>query len=120
MISRLILATALLWAPVAVAQQAVTDPVPAGDPPSWITQNDYPSRAKAKHEQGDTGFRLEVDATGRVSGCTITASSGSALLDGTTCAAMRMRARFKPAQDAAGNKVAGSWSSVFHWRLDDD
>jgi protein TonB len=81
-----------------------------------LSDQDYPAAARAAREQGMVDFTLDVGANGRVSGCTITRSSGSAILDSATCRLMRSRARFTPALDAGGasvpDKVAGkiSWS----------
>ena len=99
-------------------------PPPPGAPPTprsapflWIMDDDYPESARRAREQGDTAIRVDVGANGRVTGCTITASSGSPILDATTCALLKRRARFNPARNAAGEKVPGVWSKVFHWRL---
>lgn len=101
----------------AIAGQAESQPQPKNSPSGWITQDDYPPAAHSAGRQGDTGFRLDVDTRGRVAACTITASSGSSLLDETTCTLLKRRARFKPARDASGAYVAGHWTSVFRWRL---
>lgn len=101
----------------AIGVQAASQPQPANSPSYWITQDDYPAAAHRAGQQGDTAFRLDVDVQGRVAACTITTSSGSAFLDEATCTLLKRRARFKPARDAAGANVAGSWSSVFRWRL---
>jgi protein TonB len=71
-------------------------------------------------QQGTTSFRLDVDATGKVTNCTITGSSGSSLLDNTACSLLKRRARFSPAEDSAGNKMSASWPSRFRWELPKD
>jgi protein TonB len=102
---------------LALVQQAATDPVPASHPPTWITYRDYPQQALRAGEQGKVAFRLDVAANGRVTGCTITLSSGSELLDSTACRLLKRRARFTPARNAAGEKVAGTWSNAFAWSM---
>ncbi len=90
---------------------------PKSAPSSWVTNDDYPPAALRAEQQGTTGFRLDVDATGRVTNCTVTASSGSSVLDGAACSLLKRRARFDPAQDASGNKIPAAFSSRFRWEL---
>ena len=85
-----------------------------------VTADDYPAEAIAKGEEGAVGFRLEIGANGRVTGCTITQSSGSAVLDSTTCRLMQTRARFTPAIDSRGRPAADSLDSRIVWRLPKD
>lgn len=95
--------------------QAQTSPVPIAHPERWITYSDYPQESVRLREKGIVGFRLEVDAQGGVTACSITSSSGFSRLDRTACALLMKRARFKPATDANGAAVAGAWSSRFRW-----
>lgn len=75
--------------------------------PQWrsgaITRRDYPKAANG--DQGVVEARLTVSATGSVTGCSVTRSSGNAVLDATTCRLIRQRFRFTPARDARGNAV---------------
>lgn len=84
---------------------------------SYVSDQDYPSEAIRREEQGTTRFRLAVGADGRVQECRITASSGSAALDGATCRLMKSRARFTPAHDSSGNAVADIVTNAITWRL---
>jgi TonB family protein len=85
-----------------------------------VTTEDYPAEAAAKGEEGAVGFRLEVGADGRVTGCAITRSSGSASLDGATCRLMRSRARFRPALDSQGRPTDDVVASRIVWRLPEE
>lgn len=82
---------------------------------SYVSNDDYPSDALNREEQGTTGFRLDVGPDGRVSNCTVTSSSGSRSLDATTCRLMKSRARFTPATNSSGAKVADSVNSRIRW-----
>jgi protein TonB len=73
--------------------------------------------ARAARKQGIVDFTLDVGADGRVTGCTINRSSGSAHLDSATCGLMRSRARFTPAHDARGVPVPDKVSGKIMWRL---
>jgi len=84
---------------------------------TWITASDYPKLALRLGAEGLVAYRLEVDAAGKVTGCSITASSGQAGLDHPTCDLLLQRSRFTPAVDASGKRVASSFSSRIRWRL---
>ncbi|MEQ1551252.1 energy transducer TonB [Sphingorhabdus sp.] len=88
--------------------------VPLGNPGTWVTTNDYPSRALQQKRQGTTAFRLEVGAGGKPTACTVTKSSGHSDLDAATCKALMRRARFGGESDASG---PASWSSRVRWQI---
>jgi len=94
--------------------------VPRGNPGSWATTNDYPSRALREERAGTTGFRVTVGPDGRVTDCQITSSSGHADLDEATCANVRRRARFTPATDGEGQPTSGSYSNRIRWVIPTD
>lgn len=96
---------------------AVPMATPIGNPADWFPADAYPPEARAAGVQGRTEFRLELDRQGRITECDIAQSSGSPLLDSTTCALLVTNARFKPAHDAAGQAVAGVWQSAMVWKL---
>jgi protein TonB len=95
-------------------------PEPRGRPQSWVTDNDYPSRAIREEEQGTTRFSVTVGTDGRVQNCQVTGSSGFADLDQAVCRLITSRARFNPAKDSEGNPMTGSWSSSFRWQIPKD
>ncbi|WP_442947151.1 energy transducer TonB [Novosphingobium sp.] len=109
-------------APAAPPPPAPPPPVPGtpkGNPGSWVTTNDYPSRALREERTGTTGFRLEYDATGKPTNCTITRSSGSPDLDDATCQNLMRRARFKPGT-RDGQPVGSVYSSSVRWEIPKD
>lgn len=98
------------------------DPVsakPRGNPGQWVTDADYRSRWIREGLSGTARFTLAIDASGRVSECTITRSSGHAELDAATCRLIERRARFEPARDAMGNTIAGAYSNAINWKIPD-
>jgi protein TonB len=107
--------TSLRGGHVSPGHRPCPDPTVPISPAGWITNNDYPQLSLENKERGTTAFRLDIDATGSVIGCTITESSGYRRLDDTACKLMRKRGRFKPATDAGGAAVPGDWSSRFNW-----
>lgn len=96
------------------------DPVaaaPRGNPGNWVTNNDYRTSWINRGYEGVASFTLSVDASGRVSGCTITSSTGHAALDEATCRLLESRGRFDPAKDSSGNTVSGSYRSSIRWTI---
>jgi TonB family protein len=84
---------------------------------SVITADDYPSTALAAGEQGVVGFRATINTSGRVTACDITSSSGSAVLDATTCRLVRIRARFDPVKDQDGTPITDTYDGRVKWSL---
>ncbi|PLK26641.1 energy transducer TonB [Novosphingobium sp. TH158] len=99
------------------AALAVKGPAPRGRPGEWVTRNDYPSQDLREGNEGLVRFRLGVGADGRVTSCTITASSGFPGLDAAACARLTQRARFNPATDEAGARVAGAYYGMLRWKI---
>ena len=93
------------------------NPIPKGNPGRWVSNDDYPSRAIREEAQGTVRFSLTVGPDGRVSGCSVTGSSGNSTLDDTACRLLRQRARFDPKLDSNGNPTTGTWASSFKWQL---
>jgi protein TonB len=93
---------------------------PRGNPGDWVTSDDYPPSSLRNEEQGRTGFKLDVDATGKIANCTVTSSSGFPDLDATACKLLPRRGRFTPAKDASGAGMASTYSSTIVWRIPKD
>ena len=118
-------------APLAPPAPRTPPPPPPPPPPSkaraasaknqgrWARQiqDDYPSRALRQEEEGTVGVRVTVTSEGRASNCSVTRSSGSSTLDTAACRAMERYARFEPALNAAGNAIAGSFSTAITYKL---
>ena len=62
-------------------------------------------------------MRITVGANGRVEGCAVTGSSGSAALDEAACRGMQRYARYNPALDAAGNAISSTTSQSIRYVL---
>ncbi len=96
------------------------DPVaarPKGNAAKWVTNDDYRTRWIMEEMAGTARFTLAIDARGKVTGCTITRSTGHAPLDTATCELVTKRARFDAARDTSGKAVAGSYSGSVTWRI---
>lgn len=85
--------------------------------PLNIVTSDYPLRALREEREGSVKVGLAVDRSGRVTECRVLASSGHADLDEAACNRLAARARFWPATDAAGEDMAGSFTTTIAWRI---
>lgn len=90
---------------------------PKGNPGRWVTNDDYRPRWVREEMAGTARFTLAIDARGKVTGCTITRSSGHAPLDAATCQLVSKRARFDAARDSTGRPVAGSYRGSITWQI---
>jgi TonB family protein len=82
---------------------------------SLITERDYPGAALRTDAEGMTRVSLRVSRHGRVTACTVTESSGSSVLDAATCRILTARARFRPARDARGRRLADTVGAGVRW-----
>ncbi len=73
-----------------------------------LKDSDYPRGLGEAGVTGRVGVRYLVGVDGRVGECRITGSSGSDVLDSTTCRLIVERFRFEPSRDGAGRPVP-SW-----------
>ncbi len=103
--------------PTKSATFKATGPAARGRPGDWVTTSDYPSQDLREGNQGVVRVRLEVNAAGRATSCTVTTSSGFPRLDAAACAKLIARARFDPATDESGAKVSSQWSSGVRWTI---
>lgn len=106
--------------PVVAAPSQAEGASPRGRRANWITTEDYPGSAQRAGEEGTTAIKVQIDSDGRVTACTVTASSGSSALDDATCKLYQRRARFNPAKDAAGNPIATTYNDRVRWQLPRD
>ena len=87
------------------------------NPASWVRNDDYPAEALRTNQQGTVGVEFTVTPAGRVSDCKVVQSSGSQVLDRTTCTLVTRRARYRAALDAAGGAVEQSKRLRFRWEI---
>lgn len=101
-------------APVVTGGPRQLEPI---NPAGWVTTDDYPARPLREGVEGVTVIALAVDPQGRVSGCEVTASSGSADLDDATCRTLTRRGRFTAARDNDGSPVSASYFTRIRWTI---
>lgn len=94
-----------------------------GDVPPHRTRgqlgfSDMPAALRAEGVERTVGVRYAVNVDGRVSNCTVTASSGDAGLDQITCQLIEKRFRFDPSRDGSGRPVRSVIVEEHSWRVD--
>ena len=70
-----------------------------------------------EEREGTTGFRVAYDASGKITSCDVTASSGHADLDAETCKLIQRRGRFNAGKDRDGNPTGGTYSNRIRWQI---
>lgn len=103
-----------------LATARMHQPRPIGDTSQWITVEDYPAVAARAHAEGTVGYRLDIEADGKVSGCEVLASSNSPLIDTATCRLIKQRGFFEPATDLQGKPTRGAYWGSMRWTLPED
>lgn len=93
-------------------------------PPRWLRgrlrDSDYPRGLGEAGVRGRVGVRYVVETDGRVTNCSVTRSSGSALLDDTTCALIEQRFRYDPARDRFGRPIRSNLIESYEWLVEDE
>lgn len=78
---------------------------PAQNPSRWLTNEDFPSRSALAGHNGVVQFRLDIDSTGKVTGCNILHRTNPDDFADLTCKLITKRAKFSPARDKSGQPV---------------
>jgi protein TonB len=90
-----------------------------GDLRTLFSPDDYPASASSAGAEGTAQAQLTIGPDGRVTGCSITRSSGNGSLDSTTCNILRRRAKFTPARDSNGQPTSDTITTPpITWRLE--
>lgn len=79
---------------------------------------DMPESLQESGFHGTAWVLYRVEEDGRVTHCRITRSSGSTLMDQTTCRLIEQRFRYRPARDETGRPFAGDMEAFHEWESD--
>lgn len=98
-------------------------PRPLSAPNSWVSLKDFPFKALGTSYENlspdvslSVGISVDVDSSGRVLRCRITASSGLLPLDYATCQAVSQRAVFIPGTDSFGKATVSRYTNTVNWK----
>lgn len=86
-------------------------------PTAWFTPDDYPSAAVRDNLAGRVRIKFRVDPDGRVRTCIPVITSGSPVLDQTTCGIYEQHARYWPARDRHGHAISEVQTQGVSWVL---
>ena len=86
----------------------------------WLHNSDYPREAKDVGMAGTVTIVVTIEPNGRVSYCDVVRSSGSGLLDATTCRLVQQRYRYQPARDEQGRPVRAREMQNHSWVMEYD
>jgi periplasmic protein TonB len=81
--------------------------------------SDYPVELQETGVSGTVHVRYIVEVNGRVTNCTVTQSSGNALLDRTTCRLIEERFRYTPTKDTSGRPIRSNIVENHSWHIED-
>jgi len=107
---------------MSITRSLIVDAVIATTPATplpWFTLDDYPTKAFKEEWQGVTNFSVIVAPDGRAVDCTITKSSGFAMLDRQACWVALKRARYTRASGPDGQSAYGVYRSQVVWQRPD-
>lgn len=88
-----------------------------GNPGQYFGADAYPPAAIRAEAQGRVVAQLSIGTDGRVSGCSVTTSSGNNDLDDATCRIAKRSVKFSPAKDQNGNPTTDSYTLPVRWVL---
>lgn len=101
------------WGYDPAIMRSLSRPVePASYPGAWLSPKDYPTGALRKGQRAAVQFRLDVDSTGKATGCHVLQNGNADEFERKVCSKMLKRAAFRPALDKAGNPVRAYWKSA--------
>lgn len=96
------------------AASVLKEPV-SGTISGLIKSEDYPMLAVENGASGTVEFVLLIDEQGKVADCTVSETSGTAVLDLKSCLIVTERARFKPAIGLTGQPAKHAIRSRIKW-----
>ncbi len=85
-----------------------------------LRDSDYPAGVGEAGIGGSVEVLYRVGVDGLVSDCRVVRSSGSRVLDDTTCRLIERRFRFRPSLDARGRPIASRIIENHEWVVEDD
>jgi TonB family protein len=105
-----------------VGEQAVAMTKPAAPLKplvSYFSGDDYPAEAAIRGQGGRSVVMMMIDEGGTLKDCLVEETSGIATLDAMTCIVLHKRAKFRPAEDAAGRPMRSVLTQSVTWKIYD-
>jgi Gram-negative bacterial TonB protein C-terminal len=106
------------WGLDAAKHKTMTRPVlPASNPGNWMNSEDYPIRMLHAGQPAIVEFRLDVDETGRATGCHIQQTTRPKEFDRAVCSAIMRKAKLSPALDAQGQPMKSYYQNTARFQI---
>lgn len=90
---------------------------PVSDPSGVFTAADYPSQAIMAGKESRLHVWLNLDSTGRVTGCRVISTFATPEINNKMCKLVQLRQKFVPARTADGTAVASYYVESFNFQL---
>lgn len=90
---------------------------PVESPADWFSEDDYPALALRDNIEGVAKVRVVIDPDGHIRHCDVIASSGSPLLDTSTCEIFTTKGRYWPARDPSGKAISQTDTRSVKWQI---
>lgn len=90
---------------------------PLGSPGNWIKSADYPLDMLGAGQPALVNFRLSVGPDGVPTACYIQSTTRPKEFDDAVCKSVMKRARFSPAVDAQGQRIASYYQNAVRFQI---
>lgn len=90
--------------------------VPRGNPATWATTADYPSKMTIKGASAFVTFRVALDEAGTVTDCFVLETTSPPEIGPHTCGLIKKRARFTPSRDMDDKPAKDYYINRVFWR----
>jgi Gram-negative bacterial TonB protein C-terminal len=106
------------WGLDAAKHKTLTRAVlPTSNPGNWMSSGDYPIKMLRAGQPAIVEFRLDVDETGRATGCHIQQTTRPKEFDRAVCSAIMRKAKLSPALDAQGQPMKSYYQSTVRFQI---
>jgi TonB family protein len=90
---------------------------PSANLAQLFSPDDYPGLAALRGQQGRVSLVILVDEQGKVADCTVTETSGVAVLDAQSCSVIKLGAKYKPAIGLDGKPAKSAAFQTISWKM---
>jgi TonB family protein len=84
---------------------------------NWIRPEDVPQDLRRRRINTNTVVAIDIDSSGRATGCRVARASTEPRLDALVCSLLTTRGHFVPRRPRPGEAVAATWGMQVYWRV---
>src|SRR6218665_3456121 len=82
----------------------------------WIRPDDVPQALRRRRIDTQTLVAIDIDGSGRATGCRVATASAEPQLDAIACPLLTTRGHFTPQRRAPGETAPTTWGVQVYWR----